>query len=116
MHLLDLLEKAPSIRDRILGHHESIIVKNKDGSIERVDIKIIQGLKDIADDPKYLTDAVRRIRDLEHNPVDSYRIFFAPRKSNSAHFIIQILGVFLRDVAYTPETLKELTRRYESTT
>jgi len=98
----------------LLTQYEEISVKTEAGEWQLLDIKLIQELKDIADDGKYHTDAVRRIRDLTQKPADRYRVFFAPRKSRSGIFIYQVLGFFHRDIAYEKAALAELKKRYES--
>lgn len=112
--LLDLVRSHSAIRERLLGHHESIVVKVEGGGWVSVDIKLIQQLKDIAEDDRYFTDAVRRIRDVSDKPADEYRVFFAPRKPRNGAFVYQVLGFFHRSTAYTTATLTELKKRYES--
>lgn len=113
LHLLDLIRSVPGIRDRLLAHYEDIWVKH-DGKIEQVNIRLIQELKKIAEDGRYLTDAVRRIRQQDSHPADEYRVFYVPRSPTGKAFQCEILGVSHRSVAYTPEVLQELKRRYES--
>jgi len=110
--LLDLVQSNSLIRDRLLEHNRQLWVR-QNGHTHAVDIKVIRQLESIANDGKYLTDAVRRLRDLSNKPVDRYRLFFAPAGDNYGKQTITILGIFHRDVAYTPETLEELKRRYE---
>jgi hypothetical protein len=111
VNLLSLVEANAGIRDRLLVTSEAIsVVQN--GTYRQVDIKVIIELKNIADDSRFHTDAVRRIRELTYSPVDYYRIFFVQRPSKGGAFIFQVLGIFERSVAYIPATLAELTRRY----
>lgn len=110
--LLDLIRSHSAVRARLLKHFETIDYSTAEGT-GRVDIKIIKALMDAADDQKYMTDAVRRIRSLSSSPVNDYRVFYAPRKSTGSAFECEILGVFHRKVAYNQETLRELRRRYE---
>jgi len=112
--LLDLVRSHTDIRDRLLTHYQTITVRIEEGEWQQLDIKLIQQLKDIAEDGRYHTDAVRRIRDLTQSPANEYRIFFAPRKPWHGSFTFQVLGVFERTAAYTDETLAELKKRYES--
>ncbi len=113
LQLLNLMRSAPGIRDRLLSQHQSIWVTQA-GSSHQIDIKLIQELKKIADDPRYHTDAVRRVRLLNEKPVDEYRVFFAPRPTSHGAFQYQVLGVFHRRMAYSAQTLTELKRRYEN--
>jgi hypothetical protein len=112
--LLELVRSHPGIRDRLLGSNESITVKTAEGAWQTVDIKLIHQLKDIAEDGRYHTDAVRRIRDVTDKPADDYRVFFALRKPRNGAFVLQVLGFFHRSIAYSPATLTELKKRYES--
>ena len=114
LQLIDLVETSPLVRDRILAPYQTITVRKADGSFAQVDIKLIQELKDVANDQNHCTDAVRRIRDLINKPADEYRVFFAPRQSLKGPHRFQVLGVFHRDSAYTKSTIDELKRRYES--
>lgn len=110
--LLDLMRSHPGVRERLLEHYQTIDFSSGNG-LERVDIKIIKALRDVADDSKYMTDAVRRIRRLSTHPADDYRVFYAPRNPSGQAFECEILGVFHRSVAYSPDTLRELQRRYQ---
>ncbi|MCB4350240.1 hypothetical protein LA345_41320 (plasmid) [Burkholderia vietnamiensis] len=114
MQLLELARSNPGIRERLMGSWETVTVRSAAGETQQVDIKLIKCLKDIADDDRYHTDAIRRIRDLINKPADRYRVFFAQRKSRNGCFVFQVLGVFHREVAYLPATLNELKKRYES--
>jgi hypothetical protein len=87
--------------------------KQHSGS-QQVDIKLIKSLESIADDFRFHTDAVRRIRDLTNRPADAYRVFYAQRKTRKGCFVFQVLGVVHRAAAYLPETLQELKKRYEN--
>lgn len=93
---------------------ETVTVSNAAGETQQVDIKLIKSLKDIADDQRYQTDAIRRIRDLTQKPADTYRVFYAQRPTRKGCFIFQVLGVFHRDEAYSSTTLSELKKRYEN--
>jgi hypothetical protein len=111
--LLDLVKSNAAIRDRLLTQYETCSV-SIGGSYHQIDIKIIQSLKCIANDEKFHTDAVRRIRDVLAKPGDQYRVFFAPVPSKQAGFSCRVLGVFHRSIAYEQSTLNELKKRYEN--
>lgn len=111
--LIGLMESFPAIRDRLLTNFQPIDVKDEQGKSVKVNIKLIQALKDEAGDSKYFTDAIRRIRDLNNWPCEEYRLFFAPRKNVSGMFCYEVLGIFHKDIAYNKETLEELRRRYQ---
>lgn len=109
--LMQLIKSHASIRDRLLGHHEDILIRSLDGKLSKIDIKIIKQLQSIAED-KYLTDAIRRIRDVSHRPADNYRVFYVYRKPlTNGTFTCLVLGIFDRNVAYTDQTLNELESR-----
>lgn len=114
LRLLELAQSNPGIRERLMTSWETVTVWNAAGDTQQVDIKLIKSLKDIADDSRYHTDAIRRLRDLTNKPADTYRVFYAQRTSRNGCFVFQVLGVFHRDMAYLPTTLSELKKRYES--
>lgn len=114
VQLLTLAQAHPVIRERLIASFETITITTVDGGTQQVDIKLIHALKHIADDDRYLTDAIRRIRDLNNEPADSYGVFFALRKPRNGCFIFLVLGVFHRDAAYLPAALNELKKRYEN--
>jgi len=66
--LLDLVRSHTDIRDRLLTHYQTITVRTEEGEWQQLDIKLIQQLKDIAEDSRYHIDTVRRIRDLTQSP------------------------------------------------
>jgi len=110
--LLDLVQSHAQIRERILEHNKQFWLTHN-GVMEAVDIKVIRQLQQYASDEKYLTDAIRRMRDLLHKPADRYRVFFAPTLRRNDVLCMTILGIFHRDIAYTAKTLEMLRRRYE---
>jgi hypothetical protein len=113
--LIELLKSCPAVRACMFDVVASIDIPSQNGKIERVDIKMIKQLKDIADDQRYHQDAIRRIRDLEHSAAADYRLFYAPRKLvTNGNFYLHVLGLFDRDNAYTQSTLTELTYRYRN--
>lgn len=110
--LLDLVQSHALIKDRLLEHNRQLWVR-QNGLTQTIDIKVLRQLESIANDRKYLTDAMRRMRDLSNKPVDRYRLFVAPALDKYGKQIVTFLGFFHRNVAYLPETLAELKRRYE---
>jgi hypothetical protein len=112
--LLDLMRSSVHIYDRLCTHHEEILVRDLAGKLITVNIKIIQSLKDCANDRRYHVDAMRRIRELHQPPGDDYRVFFAPRPSRRGPIVCEVLGIFHRSEAYSAATLAELKRRYEN--
>ncbi len=107
--LLELMRSNAGIRDRLRGTHETVSVMLPGESIPTsLDIKIIWQLRDIANDSSFHTDAIRRIRMLNSEPVDKYRVFYAMFKNTGV-----ILGVFPRNHAYSEDTISALKTRYE---
>ena len=67
--LLDLVQSHALIKDRLLEHNRQLWVR-QNGLTQTIDIKVLRQLESIANDRKYLTDAMRRMRDLSNKPVD----------------------------------------------
>lgn len=112
LHLLSIIESNMALRDRLLCHHEDRWVVDN-GVRRKISIKIIQSLKDIANDGKYHTDAIRRIRSDLETPVDEYRVFFAPVELQPDGVrTVKILGVYHRSIAYQEQTMAALIKRY----
>lgn len=110
--LLQIVESNAQLRDRLLAHNETIYTR-QNGIVRRVDIKVIRALEEIAEDKKYLTDAVRRIRDLTEKPVDEYRVFFEPVTMSGNSHVVRVLGIIHRDHAYSAQTLQIIKSRFE---
>ena len=111
--IIALMRDDPAIGARLCGHYEVIQTRDLDGNRVEVNIKIIQALKDCAND-RFHVDAIRRLRELHQHPGDQYRTFFAPRPTRHGPHVCEVLGVFHKREAYLPQTLAELRRRYEN--
>lgn len=112
--LMELVRDHPDIRDRLLVWDEAFVVQDAVGGLQQLNIKIIQELKNIADDGRFHTNAIRRIRELNKKPADEYRVFFSPGMNRNGALVIQLLGVTHRSKAYLPENMAKLKKRYES--
>lgn len=114
VEFLRLIETSHAIASRLLTHHEQLSVNNADGKPVTVNIKVIQSWKEDANDARYFTDAIRRIRDIYTSPLNDYRVFFVPRLDKDGSWY-QLLGIFHKNDAYSESTGAELRRRYAET-
>jgi len=113
--LLDIFRTSLPIYRALLAVNEDVqTTEAESGEFIYLNIKLIRSLAECADDARFQTDAIRRVRQLDTSPSDKYRVFYAMRRNVLNQEICQILGVFPRQRAYDRQTLAELVRRYRS--